>query len=345
MVMHSPKNIIIRMPNWIGDAVMATPIIADLRSQFPEAKLSALCQGVIGELLLHDPHIDEIISFQKLNGWIAHLKRSPLIENLQKGDYDLGLLLTNSFSSAWTFLRGGVKNRIGFSDNGRTLLLNQSFPFPSDMEKTHLIQTYKTLLSPLGIPKSETKPYLVISKDEKFEAQKFLEKQGVPKNTQLIGVNPGAAFGTAKCWLPDRFHDTAKALLSDPSVWILFFGDAKGRSLTEGIAKGLGPRVINLAGKTSIRELISLISQLKALLTNDSGPMHIASALNIPLVALFGSTSDTKTGPINRSLVIHKHVECSPCYKKVCPIDFRCMTRIHTDEVVNAIRRLLSDGS
>ncbi|MCB1114078.1 MAG: lipopolysaccharide heptosyltransferase II [Chlamydiia bacterium] len=339
--MDNPKNIIVRMPNWIGDAVMAMPVLADLRHQFPKAKISALCQGGAGELLKHDPRVDEVISFKKPSGFIAHIKRSPLIENLKKGNYDTGLLLTNSFSSAWMFFRGGVSNRIGFSKNLRSWLLNAPIPFPKNMETTHLTQTYKKLLSPLGIKPSGTKPDLIVSASEKAEAKKFLEHLGVPDDAILVGVNPGAAYGSAKCWLPDRFHDTAKELLKDPKVWILFFGDQKGRPLTEEVSQDLGDRVINLAGKTTLRELVVYISCLNVLLSNDSGPMHIASALSVPVVALFGSTNDTKTGPINRSIVIHKHVECSPCYKRECPIDFRCMTKIHTDEVVQAIRRLL----
>ena len=331
------------MPNWIGDAVMAMPVLTELKNHFPEAKITALCQGVIGDLIKHDSRVHEIITFKKPSGFIAHLKRSPLIENLQKGHYDAGLLLTNSFSSAWMFYRGHVKNRIGFSGNLREWLLNFSIPFPKNMESTHLTLTYQKLLEPLGLRPSDTKPSLYVSDSEKKEALEFLHNLNVPKNAKLIGINPGAAFGSAKCWLPERFHDTAKSLLNDPKTWIILFGDQKGRPLTEEIAKGLGERVINLAGKTTVRELIVYISLLDVMLSNDSGPMHIASSLNVPVLALFGSTNDTKTGPLNRSLVIHKHVECSPCYKRKCPIDFRCMTRIHTDEVVEGIRSLMHD--
>lgn len=342
--MQIPKNIIVRMPNWIGDAVMATPLLADLRRSFPDAKITALCQGVVGELFKHDPTVDEVISFTKPSGWIAHIKRSPLIENLKKGGYDTGILLTGSFSSAWMFFRAGIKNTIGFAGNLRSPLLSKAVPIPKDKETTHLTEVYKALLIPLGIQPSSTKPYLVVTEQEKEEAKNFFRRLGVPENAKLIGINPGAAYGSAKCWLPDRFHDTAKALLEDPNVWVIFFGDAKGRAVTEEAARALGDRAINLAGKTSLRELLAFISQLRVLLTNDSGPMHIASALHIPQVALFGSTSEVKTGPLNRSIVIHKHVECSPCYKRECPIDFRCMTRIHTDEVVEAIQRLLNEG-
>lgn len=343
--MANPKNILLRMPNWIGDAVMAAPVIEDLKVFFPQAKLTALCQGGIGQLFTRDPYLDEIIAFQKPNGWIPHLRISPLIEDLRKGEFDTGLLLTNSFSSAWWFFRGQVKNRIGFSGQGRSFLLNHAVSFPSTREKEHLVSTYKHLLAPLGVPLSSTLPKLYVTVEEKRETINLLRRQGVPEEAILVGINPGAAFGSAKCWLPERFHEVAKELLKDPKVWILIFGDAKGRKLTESISAGLGDRVLNLAGKTSLRELMAHVSLLKALLTNDSGPMHVASALKVPLVALFGSTSDVKTGPFGNAVVINKHVECSPCYRRVCPIDFRCMTRIEVEEVAKALKKKIYETS
>lgn len=322
------------MPNWIGDAVMAAPILQDLKRAFPEAKVTAMCQGKIGHLFEHDPHVDELLHFEKPSGWIHHLRLFPLLEDLRKGLYDTGILLTNSLSSAWWFFRGHVKNRIGFRGHFRSLLLNVALPLPKDIETRHLVSTYKHLLAPLKIPLSETKPQLYVTDEEKKGARAL-----VPSDAILVGINPGAAYGSAKCWLPERFHEVAKTLLEDPNVWIVFFGDAKGRELVDEISRGLGDRVLNLAGKTSLRELMGFISILNVLLTNDSGPMHIASALNVPVVALFGSTSDVKTGPCGPGEVIHKHVECSPCYKRVCPIDFRCMTGISAAEVVKALKR------
>lgn len=339
--MANPKNIIVRMPNWIGDAVMGSPILEDLKKAFPDVKVTAMCQGVVGQLFSKDPYVDEVFSFQKPNGWIHHLHVFPLIEDLQKGNYDTGILLTNSLSSAWWFYRGHVQNRIGFGGRLRHLLLNQAVKWPQDVETRHLVSTYKLLLEPLGISPSESLPKLYLAPEENKDARLFLRKQGVPDDALLVGINPGAAYGSAKCWLPERFHEVAKTLLEHPRVWVVFFGDAKGRELTEQIAQGLQERTLNLAGKTSLRELMALIANLNVLLTNDSGPMHMASALNIPLVALFGSTSAIKTGPLGPSQVIHKQVACSPCYKRVCPIDFKCMTRIETAEVIAAIQAKL----
>lgn len=337
-----PANIVIRMPNWLGDLVMATPVLSDVRRFFPKARITAMAQSNVGQLLTQEPHVDEIFLFERPNGWIHRHHPLEIINDLQKGHYDLGILLTNSFSSAWWFWRGQVQNRLGYAKHGRSLLLNQALPYPADAEQTHQVTIYKQLLKPLGIPLSDTAPRLYVSHVEQVAAQELLALYGVDlKHHLLVGINPGAAYGSAKCWPKERFHEVCERLLQNPEVYVVFFGDMVGASLVHDICRDLPERVIDLAGKTSIRELMALIQCCDILLTNDSGPMHMASALGTKLLALFGSTSDTKTGPYRGGAVIHKHVECSPCYNRVCPIDFRCMTRISVDEVYQQLEAMI----
>lgn len=337
-----PSNIIVRMPNWIGDAVMAMPILADLKRKWPEAKITVMCQGVIGTLLEKDPHVDHIYSFKKANGWIHRLHRSDIVNTLCEGKYDLGILLTNSFSSAWWFLRGQVKNRVGFTDSIRRYLLNFPVDYPENKEVEHQVITYKRLLEPLDIPISQTPPHLYLSPEEIASAHQFLKNLGIDLNKQiLVGINPGAAYGSAKCWPPERFKTLTERLIQNPDLFVLYFGDANTESLVSDICKNFSERVVNLAGKTTLRELIALINCCSIFLTNDSGPMHIAAALNVKLLALFGSTNEVKTGPYPKGIVIHKHVECSPCYKRTCPIDFRCMKRITVDEVYEQLQKMI----
>jgi len=341
----TPNNIIVRMPNWLGDLVMGTPILKDLHLYYPEAKITAMCQGKTGDLLLHDPSIDEIFSFTRPSGWLHRENSRNILNPLRHGDYDLGILLTNSFSSAWWFWRGHVQNRIGFSGRMRDALLTKAVPFPAEFEEMHLVTSYKHLLTPLQIPISDTVPQLYVSDEERSDAKELLRRCKIPESATIIGINPGAAYGTAKCWLPDRFHRTAKRLCEDSNVYILFFGDPAGSQTVDNICLGLPEQVINLAGKTSIRELMALIELCDVFLTNDSGPMHVATALGTRLVALFGSTNDIKTGPYSGGVVIHKRTSCSPCYKRVCPIDFRCMQQISVDEVVDQIHQQLHGSS
>ncbi len=336
------QNINIRMPNWLGDAVMATPVIADVRHAFPNANITAMCQGGgIGALLWGNPHVDEIFTFIRPQEFLHRFEHRDVIARLRQGKYDLGILLTNSFTSAWWFWRGQVRKRLGFATHGRTLLLNQSVAVPEEKGKEHLVNTYKRLLLPLEIPLSKTAPQLFVSSEEKGAAQQLLASYKIPKGGILVGINPGAAYGSAKCWLPDRFRALIEKLAQRENTYVLCFADAAGAELVHGICQGMPSNVIDLAGATHLRELIALIQICNVFLTNDSGPMHIAAALKTPLVALFGSTSDVATGPYEHGTVIHKHVSCSPCFQRVCPIDFRCMKRIEVDEVYSALLQYL----
>ncbi len=328
------------MPNWVGDAVMASPLFIDLKSKYPDLKITLMCQGAIGQLFSQEPFADHILSFKKPSGFIHKLHQSDLIRELRKGEYDTGILTTNSFSSAWWFWRGLVKRRIGFEGRGRSLLLTDAIPFPKVRNDQHLVKTYKELLKPFDIQVSNTLPRLIVSEEEKKGALNLLSQEGY-KSGKLIGINPGAAYGSAKCWLPDRFRELAKSLI-DAGCHVIFFGDSTQRKMVDEITENLGPNLINLAGKTTLRELMAYISLLNVMVANDSGPMHMAYALKIPVVALFGPTSEKISGPLGISETVHKHVECSPCFKRTCPIDHRCMTRIETKEVFDAVMRLCS---
>lgn len=332
------------MPNWIGDFVMATPVLSHLRKKFPEAEIVAMCRGVSGQLLEKDADVDEVFQFKK-EKWISrHEEQRNVVKSIQQGEYDLGVLLPNSFSSAWFFFRGNVKHRLGYKGHKRQLLLTHPLNPPKKIKSQHLVHTYQMILEPLGIDQFSLPPRLYICNSEIGSAKNLVKKLGYKEGMKLVGINPGAAYGSAKCWLPDRFREVVNQLLEDPNVFILFFGDSGGAPLVEEIIQDISPRVVSLAGKTSLRALSSLISICDVLLTNDSGPMHIAAALNTPLVALFGSTSDVATGPYGSEGVIHKHVSCSPCYLRTCPIDFRCMKEISVDEVVNALRKKLKSA-
>ncbi len=174
--MHSlaslqPKNILVRMPNWIGDLVMATPVLSDLRAAYPEARITAMCRSPLAELLQEDPRIDELFCFSKVSGFARRLERRSVIEKLRSGKYDLGILLTHSFSSAWWLWLGHVQYRLGYECNGRRFLLTHSLPFPQKMQSQHLVTTYKMLLEPLGILPSKTVPQLYLCQKQMRHAR------------------------------------------------------------------------------------------------------------------------------------------------------------------------------
>lgn len=330
------KKICVRMPNWLGDAVMGTPVLEDIKRAFPDSTLTVLCHSAIKVLLDATPHIDEFIVFpadKKRNS--AEKKR--IYNELQNGKFDAGILLTRSFSSAWWFYRGQITRRIGFKDHFRSPLLTHALDIPENEEHEHQVITYKRLLEPLGIPQSSTKPALYITEQEQETCKKLLNDLGIEPHHLLIGMNPGAAFGSAKCWPADRFKELTARLLVHPDVRLIFFGDIVSKPLVDDITKSFDHKVANVAGKTTLRSFTTLLSLCNCLVTNDSGPMHVAAALATPLVAIFGSTNEIKTGPYGCGTIIHKHTLCSPCYKRTCPIDFRCMTSITVDDVYSAI--------
>ncbi len=338
----APKKICVRMPNWLGDAVMGTPILEDLKKAFPESSLTVLCHNAIQVLLTSNPHIDDFIVFssdkkRQLN------EKNRIYAMLKHGEFDTGILLTRSFSSAWWFFKGDVKRRIGFKDHCRALLLTDPIKVPENEEYEHQVITYKKLLEPLGVPTSNTSPKLYVTEDEVALSRQMLADFDILPEHRLIGINPGAAFGSAKCWPQERFKELTARLTVDPNTRIIYFGDTVSKPLVDAITTNFGKNVVNLAGKTSLRSFTTLLSVCNLLVTNDSGPMHVAAALSTPLVAIFGSTNEVKTGPYGGGTVIHKHTLCSPCYKRTCPIDFRCMTSISVDEVFSAINSTIKN--
>ena len=232
-----------------------------------------------------------------------------------------------------------MRNKTGFRSDGRRFLLDHPVPFPKERKDQHLVATYKQLLRGIGIPPSHTPPRLFVKKERVKAARELLGSFDIPPNAKLVGIHPGASYGPAKCWLPERFREVAIRLLDyDSAHYILFVGDALQKNFINGICSGLPKQIVNLAGQTDLGLLMVLISICSVFLSNDSGPMHIADSLNVPLVALFGSTDPMVTGPYRHSQGAVRHkVPCSPCFKRVCPTEFLCMKNLTVDLVVNRL--------
>ena len=183
-----PQNIIVKMPNWLGDVVMATPLLEDLKTHFPQARLTALCQSNITPLIIKDPHLTEVLGYQKPSGWIHRGEHKDVINPLRLGQYDLGILTTNSFSSAYWFWRGCVKNRIGYEGNLRSWLLSKAVKPSSNLKEEHQVVTYKHLLEPLGIPISSTPPALYLGIEDKEFINNFLGLHQIQHDDLLIRI-------------------------------------------------------------------------------------------------------------------------------------------------------------
>ena len=321
-------RIVIRATNWVGDAVMSLPALEAVRRRFPKAHIAVVAKPWVAGLYAGEHFADEVILYGGGSRW-------QLVRNLRAGHFDCAILLQNAFDAALVAWLAGIPNRIGYNRDGRGLLLTRAVPAPKLGEiPRHQRFYYLELLRRAGI----------IEGLPECEAIR-LHAPAAAARRRVIGVSPGAAYGTAKRWLPERFAEAASALAEQRGASIALFGSSTERALCSEVAALLnGHSVINYAGETSLRQFIELASGCELFLTNDSGAMHIASALGVPTVAIFGATDDVATGPTGpQARVVRQAVECSPCLLRECPIDHRCMTRVSSERVVEEAMKLLVD--
>ncbi|MGD0651843.1 MAG: lipopolysaccharide heptosyltransferase II [Verrucomicrobiia bacterium] len=348
------RRILVRATNWIGDSVMSMPAVQRLRELEPEAHIALLCPAKLQDLWQYNPFLSEVIPFDP----------KPSIRRLRQGEFDAAIVFPNSFRSAWECWCARIPVRVGFAGHRRRSLLTDVVAEPRSedpvdkeitvAEKTfsvkyfpairHQAHRYLDIISYLGGNRDYVRPKI------------WIEPAAIPPLTKLLhegvrpffGIHAGAEYGPAKRWMPERFAEVAAKVSGKvPCRWLLFGGpNANDMQIANMIETQLRAHfsdphdIVNVAGETTLLELCKLIKFCKLLLTNDTGPMHLASALGTPLVAVFGSTSAELTGPLSdRCIVVHQPVECTPCFLRECPIDFRCMDRITVDQVVEAALR------
>jgi heptosyltransferase-2 len=337
------RKILIRAVNWVGDAVMTTPALAVIREQFPEAEITLLANPLVSQLFNPHPAIDRVITFDRNGRHRGVAGRLRLAWEVRKGRFDLVIILPNSFDSALVPWLAGIPHRIGKKSDGRTLLLSEGFVPASGMTEGHEVEYYLHMLKSFGISGRVRKPYLTTTAAEQAEAADRLALAGIAPGDFILGINPGAAFGSAKRWYPDRFAAVAHKLSAEWGARVIIFGGPGEIDIASEISEILGDSCLNLAGKTSVRQLMALIQRCNFFITNDSGPMHIAAAFDVALVAIFGSTDHTGTAPCSeRSVIVRKDVECAPCKLRECPTEHHCMAMVTVDDVVTAAQRLYS---
>jgi heptosyltransferase-2 len=354
-----PRRILVRGVNWLGDAVMTTPALLRLREKFPDAHIALLTPEKLRGLWLNHPSINEIISFAPDENVFSVGKK------LRAGKFDVTLIFPNSPSSAIETWLAGIPQRIGYTRPWRNFFLTNAIAPRSEAVKMrkrtiseireliksgattvqpstcHQIHEYLHLAAALGANPEPLPPQLFVSPDEIEVAKK---KFGLEKITQpIFGLNAGAEYGPAKRWPIEKFIAATREIQKQTNyVWLLFGGknDAQIANQIESTQNSKF-KIQNLSGKTSLRELMALLKICRVLLTNDSGPMHVAAALGIPVVVPFGSTSPELTGPglpgDSRHHLLKSDAPCSPCFRRECPIDFRCMNGISVERVVNAV--------
>ncbi|MDQ6735597.1 MAG: lipopolysaccharide heptosyltransferase II, partial [Nitrospirota bacterium] len=338
----SPTRILIRGTNWIGDAVMSEPALSAIRHAFPKADITLLVKPAVAELFQQHPAVDHLLVYEHRGRHARLSGKWALGSELRRGRFDLAILFQNAFEAALLAFLAGIPRRYGYGTDGRAFLLSDAITVPNRTAFGHQTQYYLDLLRPLGITPSPAAPRLFVSQPEEERMRQRLTEAGIQATERLIGINPGSTYGSAKRWLPERFAQAADRVVEQFGGRVVIVGAAGEEALGHAIAEKMHSKPVVLSGRTSIRELMTVIKRCRLFVTNDTGPMHIAAAFDVPVVAVFGPTDFRTTSPFGEThAIVRQPVECSPCLLRECPIDHRCMTGITVERVYETASKQL----
>ena len=326
---------------------MSTPAVSAVRKAFPQARLSVLAKPVYEDFWQSFPGVDQVFLLQK---GLAGYSRTVL--ELRQQHFDTALVLPTSFSSAFLCFAAEIPERIGWGGEGRDLFLTHVVPNPQARKK-HLVLEYLELVQKgFRLPVLKEKAVSLqcpLPNEAKTDLKKIWAEMGIRDKAGFIALSPGATYGPAKRWPLPYWKELLQRLLKERKESFLILGGWEEepylRPLVEGFSDKDADRLRLLAGRTTPTILGTMLSRCKLLVTNDTGPMHVAAGVGTPVVALFGSTSPPWTRPFGKGHeVIYKHVDCSPCFQRTCPIGYLCLNRISVSEVYQAVQKQLKTG-
>lgn len=330
--------------NWVGDTVLTYPTVQSLKAIYPESHLTILVAEYLVDLWKTFPYVDEIITFRRKKGLGSFWEDLNLSQSLRERGFDLAVILPRSFRSLFQVCLSRIPNRVGYQSGVHSMLLTHRIPRTEDVLRVHRVYYYLKLTEPFGKIETVPSPQVYLREEDRRWAERVLADQGALDGRPLVGINPGATYGAAKCWYPDRFAELGRRLSGKLNASLLLFGKEEERPAAHEVlqkAKGSG---IDFVGKTRLLQLAALLERCHLLVTNDTGTMHLAAAVGTPVVALFGSTPPGMTGPWGSNhQVISKDVDCSPCMKRTCPTNHRCMDLITVEEVEEVVERKLKE--
>jgi heptosyltransferase II len=330
-------HLVILAPNWLGDAVMALPAIADVRRHVPRATIAVAARPAVAPLFAMVPDVDTTILLaprRNMSGWVE------AGAELRDGRFDAALLLPNSFQSALTVWRAGIVERWGYRTDWRRALLTRSVA-PS--RGGHHVEYYQHLVRTLGFPSGPAEPSIAVASGARASGLDALTRAGWDGRATIVALAPGAAYGGAKRWPPQYFAELARALRADGIVCVMV-GSAGDRRTGDEVEAACGSAcgLLNLIGATDLSTLAGVLVQCRSLVSNDSGAMHLGAALGVPVTAMFGPTNDRATRPLGAAhVVLTNPVWCRPCMLRECPLDHRCLRGISATAVHDAARRNL----
>jgi heptosyltransferase-2 len=338
------NRLVVLAPNWLGDAVMALPAIADLRRHYASAYLAVAARPSVAPMFTMVDGIDTVLTLPGGGGWRALTGWKVDAEVLRAGAFDAAVLLPNSFATAYVTAKADIRERWGYAADGRASWLTRAIARPG--AALHQRAYYQALTTALGI---EAGPPFAAVHPDRDRARQLLRDIGLDIDEPFVVFAPGAAYGRAKQWLPERFAELAHQIISDRGWSVVMVGATVDRAACEDIARRLPQtgtrinRLIDFSGKSDIPTLAGMLSQARAVVSNDSGAMHLAGAVGTKVIAIFGPTNEQRTSPLPAGpqspapVVITHDVFCRPCMLRECPIDHRCMRRIGAAEVNDAI--------
>jgi len=341
-------RIMIRATNWVGDAIMALPALRAIRQRHPDAQISIVARPYVADVYRDQQVANELIPYDPKGDHRGWSGREKLVSDLRARKFDVALLLQNAFDAAWLAWRGQIPQRIGYARDARSLLLTKAIPVPNPGEiPPHEKFYYLELLRRAGwLDQLPDEPHITLRVPDatRQRAAQTLLEAGTRPHARRIAVGAGASYGSAKCWPPDRFAKVLNALLSHADADVILFGTPGELPVSAAIASELQRVPINLTGKTSIADLPALLSQCHLFLGNDSGAMHVAAAVGLPVVAVFGPTDPHGTAPVTPHLtIVQQKPYCSPCFLRRCPTDHRCMTAVTPAMVESALQSALTE--
>jgi heptosyltransferase-2 len=318
--------VVVRSPNWLGDAVMALPAVRNLKALWFDRPLTVAAPEKLAALWQKCPFVDQVIAFKE--------PKSIAIcaDQIRQGNFASAVLLPNSLRAAMEVWKAGVPHRFGYARGGRGMLLTRTIPFPQrNPSRLHQRFFYLDLVTALGAPEDPSLPKL----------RKDPTTVGPGLREPVIAICPGAEYGPAKRWPIEYFLAVARHFASTRKAKIVLLGAPVDMAIADQFAQQL-PGVENLVGRTSLDEFMSALASARLVICNDSGAMHLASALGVPTLAVFGSTEPQLTGPMGaRSRVLRHHVPCSPCFLRECPLDFACMKKTTPEMAIAMAESLL----
>jgi heptosyltransferase II len=339
-------KILVRATNWVGDAVMSIPALRAIRGRWPKAEIVVLARPWVADLYRGQGYADRILIYENKGKHKGFWGRERLARALRLEKFEVAVLFQNAFDAAWIAWRARIPERIGYARHGRSWLLTQAIAAPPKSEApAHEAYDYLELLCRAGwlerLPRIDEISIAVFEEDRQ-KAQERLLAAGVRKNSVRIAFASGAAYGSAKCWEPERYAALADRLIAAFDADVILFGAPQESGMAARIAGAMSHRAFNLVGTTRIGELPALLSSCRLFIGNDSGAMHVAGAVGVSVIGIFGPTDPEGTRPMTPQFtLIREPVDCSPCFLRKCPIDHRCMTRISVERVFEAARSVL----